>query len=104
VFPPPHQYLYPLDFADNFKLVWHGHGYRGRDEWGLGVRQPPEGDKRFVPWVNAPPGSRQRLGVFYLLSGGKADKALDHVRAFTHGDRFPRLDGHVTFTSHYHLE
>jgi hypothetical protein len=71
VFPPPHQYLYPLDFADNFGLVWHGRGFRkGGDDWGFGVRQPPEGDKRYVPWVNAPPGTRQRLGVFYLLSAG----------------------------------
>src|SRR5208282_2597287 len=27
VFPPPHRYIYPLDFADNFKLVWHGRGF-----------------------------------------------------------------------------
>ncbi len=104
VFPPPHQYLYPLDFSDNFKLVWHGRGYRKGDRWGFGVRQPPEGDKRFVPWVNAPPGTRQRLGVFYLLSSGRAETALDQVRRFTHGDRFKRLDGHLTFTSHYHVE
>ncbi len=105
VFPPPHQYLYPLDFADNFRLVWHGRGFR--DEvagWGLGTRQPPEGDGRFVPWVNAPPKSRQHLSVFYLLSGGKAEQALEQVRRFTHGDRFPPLEGYKTFTSHYHVE
>src|SRR5262249_21720944 len=69
-----------------------------------GVRQPPEGDKRFVPWVNAPPRTRQHLGVFYLLSRGKAAQALEEVRKFTHGDRFKKLPGYVTFTSHYHLE
>jgi hypothetical protein len=26
------------------------------------------------------------------------------VRRFTHGDRFKRLDGYLTFTSHYHVE
>ena len=105
VFPPPHQYLYPLDFADNFKFVWHGRGYRDRaDEWGFGVRQPPEGDGRYVPWVNAPPGTQQHLGVFYLLSPGKASEALEQVRAFTHGDRFKKVDGHLRFTSHYHIE
>jgi hypothetical protein len=105
VFPPPHQYLYPLDFADNFRLVWHGRGYRNEVAgWGLGTRQPPEGDGRFVPWVNAPPGTRQHLGVFYLLSGGRAEQALEEVRRFTHGDRFPPLEGYRTFTSHYHIE
>jgi hypothetical protein len=29
LFPRPHQFLYPLDFADNFKLVWHGRGFHG---------------------------------------------------------------------------
>jgi hypothetical protein len=105
VFPPPHQFLYPLDFADNFQLVWHGRGFqKSGDEWGFGVRQPPEGDKRFVPWVNAPPRTRQRLGAFYLLSPGRAEQAIEEVRRFTHGDRFKKLDGYRTFTSHYHIE
>jgi hypothetical protein len=105
LFPPPHQFLYPLDFADNFKLVWHGRGFQKKvDDWGLGVRQPPEGDKRHVPWVNAPPGTQQHLGVFYLLSRGDAPRALEEVRRFTHGDRFKPLDGYRTFTSHYHIE
>lgn len=105
IFPPPHQFLYPLDFAENFKFVWHGAGHHGLvREWGFGVRQPAEGDKRFVPWVNAPPRTEQHLGVFYLLSRGSAEEAMAEVRLFTHGDRFPKLDGYKTFTSHYHVE
>ncbi|HEY3964746.1 MAG TPA: hypothetical protein VGM05_09375 [Planctomycetaceae bacterium] len=105
IFPPPHQFLYPLDFADNFKFVWHGSGHHDLlREWGFGVRQPADGDKRFVPWVNAPPGTDQHLGVFYLLSLGRAEDALAKVRRFTHGDRFPKLPGYKTFTSHYHVE
>jgi hypothetical protein len=105
IFPPPHQYLYPLDFADNFKFVWHGRGFKSPgDDWGFGIRQPPEGDKRFVPWINAPPGTPQRLSVFYLVSSGNASQALEQVRAFTHGDRFKKLDGYRTFTSHFHIE
>jgi hypothetical protein len=96
VFPPPHQYLYPLDFADNLKFVWYGRGF--------GVRQPPEGDKRFVPWVNALPRSEQHLSLFYCLSRGQTPRVLEEVRRFTHGDRFKKLDGYRTFTSHYHIE
>ncbi len=105
VLPPPHQFLYPLDFADNFKLAWYGRGFHKLgDDWGFGVRQPPEGDGRFVPWINAPPGTKQHLGVFYLLSRGQAPDTLEQVRKYTHGDRFPALDGFRTFTSHYHIE
>jgi hypothetical protein len=105
VFPPPHQFLYPLDFADNFKLVWHGRAFEKLGGlWGFGIRQPPEGDKRFVPWVNAPPGSHQHLSVFYLLSLERAPEALERVRSFTHGDRFKKLDGYRTFTNHFHIE
>src|SRR5262249_14690295 len=87
--PPPHQYLYPLDFAVNVKFSGHGRGFHHQGEdWGFVIRQPPEGDKRFVPWVNAPPGTQQHLSVFYLLSLGKAPAALEQVRQFTHGDRF----------------
>jgi hypothetical protein len=104
VFPPPHQYLYPLDFADNFGFTWHGRGFQKDEGFGFGIRQPPEGDKRFVPWINAPPGTDQRLGVFYLLSAGAVEKAVEEVRRFTNGDRYRRLDGYRTFTSHYHVE
>jgi hypothetical protein len=112
IFPPPHQFLYPLDFADNFQFTWHGRTAARHPKSsetsdvfpGFGVRQPPEGDKRFVPWVNAPPRTQQRLGVFYLLSDGSAEEALREVQRFTHGDRFPPLEGYRTFTSHYHIE
>lgn len=105
VFPAPHQYLYPLDFADNFRFAWHGRGWRGLvAESGFGVRQTIEGDNRYVPWVNAPPGTEQRLGVFLLPAAGDAGKALDDVRRFTRNDRLKKLPGHVTFSSHYHVE
>jgi hypothetical protein len=104
-FPPPHQFIYPLDFANNFKLVWHGPGFMGQvSETAFGVRQPPEGDNRWVPWVNAPPQTRQHLSVFYLLSRGRGEDALNAVRRYTHGDRLKKLDGYRTFTHHYHIE
>lgn len=105
VFPPPHQYFYPLDFATNLGFAWFG---RSGDQWlrgyGFGVQQPPGGDKRWVPWCNAPPGTLQRLGLFYLLSSGDATVALAESSRFTRGDRFEKLPGHATFSSHYHVE
>ncbi len=105
VFPAPHQFFYPQDEAYNLQFVWHGWNYRQRAPGcGFGIRQSDTGDKRFVPWFNAPPGTGQRLGVFYLLTRGDGRQALEAVARYTHGDRFKTLPGHVTFTSHYHVE
>lgn len=105
VFPPPHQYFFPLDEAFNLSFVWYGKSYNDLvGEYGFGIRQSPTGDKRHVPWFNAPPGTQQHLGVFYLLSPGKGEQALEDVARYTRGDHFKRLPGYRTFTSHYHIE
>ena len=103
--PPPHQYFYPVDYANNDHSVWYGNDYRNLDgRTGFGVRQTLEGDRRYVPWVNAPPGTEQDMGVFYLLDDGDAASATKAAFAYTRGDRFKSLPGHRTFTSHYHVE
>src|SRR5205085_1605167 len=51
-----------------------------------------------------PPGTRQHLSVFYLLSRGKAEDAIAQVRRYTHDERFKKLDGYHTFTHHFHIE
>ena len=105
MFPAPHQFFYPLDEAFNLKFVWHGRNYGElAGDCGFGIRQSPTGDKRYVPWFNAPPGTEQHLGVFYLLTRGDAQQALDAVAKYTRGDRFKKLPGHLTFSSHYHVE
>ena len=105
VFPSPHQYFYPLDFCENFKFNWFGTGYsRMPAGFGFGIRQPPEGDKRWVPWFDAPANTQQHLGVFYLISAGDGEQTLKEVACYTHGDHFPELVGYKTFTSHYHIE
>ncbi|MDB5326735.1 MAG: uncharacterized protein JWM57_2304, partial [Phycisphaerales bacterium] len=103
--PPPHQYFYPLDSVDNLASTWVGRNYRQLiDGPAFGVRQTVEGDKRWVPWMNAPPGTKQDLGVFYLLSDGDATAATADALAYTHNDTFVPLDGYKTFSSHYHVE
>lgn len=103
-FPPPHQFFFPRDETDNQKTVWHGAGHRGSvPRAGFGVRQTETGGGRYVPWFNAPPGTQQRLGVFYALSAGRAQEVLAESLKFTHGDRYPDLPGRVAFTSHWHM-
>jgi hypothetical protein len=103
-FPPPHQFHYPRDWSDNFRFVWLGADHRGQSgRFGFGVQQEKQGGGAFVPWFNAPPDVQHRMGVFYLLSRGKAEDALRETLRFTHGDRFPELPGYLTFTTHYHM-
>jgi len=105
IFPPPHRYFYPLDYSTNLKNIWAGPGY-GESEmpFGLGVRHDPRGDNRFVPWFNAPPGTKQELGLFWLVSRGSGEAALRAAGQWTRNDRFAELRGHRVFTSHYHVE
>ena len=54
----------------------------------MGIRQKLEGDNRFVPWFNAPPGTEQRMNFFCLLSTGNAAVALNEVKQFFLGKFF----------------
>lgn len=105
VFPPPHQYFYPLDNAYNLEYTWYGTDYREMiPEFGIGIRHELLGDRRHVPWFNAPPGSEQRLNFFLLLDDEKDGKILENVKQFTHGDSYKPLQGYYTMASHFHTE
>lgn len=105
LFPAPHQYFYPLDEAFNLKFTWYGNQYRKMiDGYGIGIRQELKGDNRFVPWFNAPPGTKQRLNFFCLLSDGDAPDALTAVKKFTNNDSYVKLPGYKTMSSHFHNE
>ncbi|MBO9565759.1 MAG: hypothetical protein J7621_23485 [Niastella sp.] len=105
LFPAPHQYFYPLDEAFNLKFTWHGSNYRDMVKgYGIGIRQDLYGDRRFVPWFNAPPGTRQRLNFFCLLNTQQPANALTEVKKFTHNDRYPSLPGYKKMSSHFHIE
>ncbi|MEX0722069.1 MAG: hypothetical protein WD059_15435 [Balneolaceae bacterium] len=105
VFPPPHQYFYPLDNAYNLKFTWHGSNYRNLiSDYGMGIRHDLMGDRRHVPWFNAPPNTEQRLSFFTLLSNQKDGQVLDAVKKFTNGDSYKPLSGYKTMASHFHTE
>jgi hypothetical protein len=105
VFPAPHQYFYPLDEAFNLKFSWYGASYKQAfDGYGIGIRQDLYGDNRFVPWFNAPPNTAQRFNFFCLLSNKGASDALAQVKKFTHDDKYARLPGFKTMSSHFHNE
>ena len=70
---------------------------------GIGVRQLRDENWQYYPWVNAPPGRAQRMGVFFLVSDGTPEAALSHVLRYTNRDRFPALAGYKTLSTHWHL-
>lgn len=105
LFPPPHQYFYPLDEAFNLKFAWYGENYLNTlPGFGIGIRQDPMGDNRWVPWFNAPPKTAQRLNFFCLLSAGGPAQALAAVKRFTNSDAYQPLPGYKTMSSHFHNE
>ncbi|MEO5681649.1 MAG: hypothetical protein ABIQ88_03355 [Chitinophagaceae bacterium] len=105
VFPAPHQYFYPLDEAFNLNFTWYGNQYnRLFNGYGIGIRQDLAGDKRYVPWFNAPPNTAQRLHFFCYISAGRPAEVLGKVKAFTHDDSYAALDGYKTMVSHFHNE
>jgi hypothetical protein len=99
VFPAPHQYFFARDFTSNMGHAWH-RTWRG--EVGLGVRQLPDDNSRFYPWMNAPPGTEQRLSLFLLPDGGAEEAALALVLRYTNHDRYPALPGYKTVAPHWH--
>jgi hypothetical protein len=105
VFSSPHRFLPPLDGVGNYGFNWSGQNYLDFfNGYGIGVRQPIFGDRRQVPWLNAEPGSIQKLGLFLYISDRKAENTLTQIKKFTHNDRFVDIPGYKKFTSHYHVE
>lgn len=99
-FPSPHRYLFARDYSTNMGYSWYS-SWRG--QVGLGIQQPPDDNTTIYPWMNAPPGTRQEMGIFFLLSSSQPATALESVKAYTHTDRYPHVGGFVTFAPHWHF-
>ncbi len=107
VFPPPHQFFFARELEVNLGYVWH----RRNDgkTFSLGVRQG-ENAKGYNPtWVqqvfslyNAPPGTQQRMPVYFYVSPDGPDACREAVLAYTHGDRYKPLPGYKTLVTHFH--
>ena len=100
VFPAPHQYFFARDYTSNMGYAWYN-AWRGAIS--LGIRQLPDDYSPYYPWMNAPPGTEQQMRMFLSVSDGDARGALDSVLRYTHRDRYPKLDGYISFAPHWHL-
>jgi hypothetical protein len=100
VFPPPHRYFMARDYTSNMGYLWYT-SWRGAVS--LGIRQLPDDDSPYYPWMNAPPGTQQELDLFLLVDDRPAPAVLDSALTYTHADRFVALDGYKTFAPHWHF-
>lgn len=99
VFPAPHRYFMARDYTSNMGYLWHN-SWRGTVS--LGIRQLPDDNSPYYPWINAPPGTEQELDLFLLVDDKPAPVLLQAVLPYTHADRYPALPGYKTFAPHWH--
>jgi len=124
VFPAPHKFFFARENEVNLGYVY----YRKDNDktFSLGVMQPERGEG-YVPWgateatwnrrtassreewdnfalYNAPPGTLQRMAVYYYLSAKSDRDTQQAVLAYTHGDMYKPVTGFKVVTGHYHMD
>ncbi len=123
VFPPSHKFFFAREIETNLGYVY----YRKTDagSFAAGVRQADR-EETYRPlgvsdevWqnrtnqarhfndnfalYNAPPGTWQRMPVYFYLSAADTQATQEAVLAFTHDDRYKAMPGTKVFVSHFHF-
>ena len=104
-FTPPHVFFFTREVDTNLGYIWYRKD--GDTQFGMGIRQA-EGEEvqQYVENFalhNAPPGTMQRMAVYYLITPDSADATRQAVMAYTHGDVFKPVPGYKTMVNHFHL-
>jgi hypothetical protein len=104
-FPPPHTFFFTREVDTNLGYVWYRKDAAGR--FGIGIRQADrEENPLYVEnfaLFNAPPGTKQRMAVYFYASADAGEPTRDAVLAYTHGDMFKAVAGYKTMVNHFHL-
>jgi hypothetical protein len=124
VFPAPHKFFFARENEVNLGYVYYRKDSAG--SFSLGAMQP-ERSEGYHPWgvsdavwqrrtgvsheqwenyalYNAPPGTQQRMAVYYYLSGKRPEATQAAVLAYTHNDVYKPVAGFKVLTGHYHLD
>ena len=104
-FPMPHTFFFTREVDINLGYVWYRLDEGKR--FAFGVRQAereesPQYVENFALF-NAPPGTKQRMGMYFYLSPDSAEATRQSVLAFTHDDMFKPVAGYKTMVNHFHL-
>jgi hypothetical protein len=122
VFPPPHKFFFAREIELNLGYVWYRKD--NADSFSVGVRQGDR-EEAYKPYgvsdeewnkrvhearhnsgnfalYNAPPGTWQRMAVYFYLSPEPGRATQQAVMAFTRGDYYQPLPGYKVAISHFH--
>ena len=123
VFPASHKFFFSREVESNL-----GYDYYRKDSdtsFAVGVRQADR-EESFKPYgvsdavwqrrvtqsrefgenfalYNAPPGTMQRMAVYFYLNPANAQATERAVSAFTHDDVYKPLPGYQVMVSHFHF-
>lgn len=106
-FPAPHKFFWAREIHKNLGYVWYRKD--SDTQFGMGVRQAEHeesterGQIDDFALYNAPPGTLQRMGMYFYATPDTGEATRQAVLAFTHGDTYVPLPGYKTFTNHWHL-
>jgi hypothetical protein len=123
VFPPSHKFFFAREIETNLGFVY----YRKDSEnsFGIGVRQADR-EEPYKPYgvseeewtkranearhdinnfalYNAPPGTWQRMPVYFYLSADDSRATQQAVMGFTHDDVYKPMPGYQVLVSHFHM-
>lgn len=123
VFPPPHKFFWAREIELNLGYIWYRKD--AESSFSVGIRNADR-EEMYRPYgfsdevwerrhrqsrafatgnfalYNAPPGTWQRMPVYYYLSPDGPEETRNAVLAFTNGDRYKPLPAYQVAISHFH--
>ncbi len=121
--PPSHKFFFAREIETNLGYIYYRKD--GENSFAVGARQADR-EEPFRPWgvsdevwtrranearhdinnfalYNAPPGTWQRMPVYFYLSPEDSRATQEAVLAFTHDDRYQEMPGFKVLVSHFHF-
>jgi hypothetical protein len=106
-FPPPHTFFFTREVDVNLGYVFYRND--GGGSYSIGVTMPEAESDTFPQYeqnyalYNAPPGTWQKMSMYFYASPEAGEPTRQAALAFTHNDVFKQIPGYKTFVNHFHL-
>ncbi len=106
-FPPPHTFFFTREVDVNLGYVFYRND--GGGAYSIGVTMPEAESDTFPQYeqnyalYNAPPGTWQKMSMYFYASPESGEATRNAALAFTHNDVFKAVPGYKTFVNHFHL-
>ena len=106
-FPPPHTFFFTREVDVNLGYVFYRND--GGGTYSIGVTMPEAESDTFPQYeqnyalYNAPPGTWQKMSMYFYASPEPGEATRQAALAFTHDDVFKAVPGYKTFVNHFHL-